>query len=1298
MKIEKVKSRNTIGWVAIVTTLILLYASFFLLYIPKQELQLQERGFRILEEYAKNIHIKRDYYQNHLQNYGGFYVLKREGASTVIPQLQKGTTLSDDIDNVIESLDDEVLLELENAGREEYNEKGQGNYISYGLDSLKFETGELKYEVDNQYVHKYKGANVPIKKVMENLKFDALFENIALLDSSQVIYNSNGDVINSITNFNAVRDTISKTQGGIMLKLKIKGVDTQVLFLPFKFLGKDFFLAGFISNQQFVTKTRTIDNQFLSIISGILLLMLIGMPILKVVFIGREERLNVSDVYLSTISMMLGVSVLVLLFIGTMKYYVVDRVSAENRSDDISEKLIKNIDSDFEQLIALCDSVSEIDKHNKSGFWKDIDSFIKDSTQKYVNVPKETFAKNESLFPFNEIIFLNEKGTAVKAVTKTPFSDLVKLDLSSRDYYKMLTKSGQSWPSVSENFDAYYIESIKSYNTGAKETAISFRLKNRVKVGIDSADYLAITSHVPALYDQVLPPGVIFLIINKEGRVLFHSDDSKNLQENFVTETKNHPKVIGALNYNTSEKVKVIYNEKKWMAKIVPLKKKPFYHVTLLDAQHQGNKNTRVYLFTFYFLLFTFLCVFIGMQLIQFTGPRKSFLKTKNWSFDWLVYRTDKEQDYRLLLYVQSLLLFLQIMGFYFIKVPVSMLMFQLVFIAYSSYVAYSILNENKSLITCSMLLLIAFMLLVLFGVVNWPDYAISLSIFVVLFLISFVVQKKPLVLIFPLKFKITYLSYMFIWLCAIAVVPTLSYYYSIKLQEEILDKRKEMIHVAKSNLLSEEHDHNGIRRVWQSRVNGSGLDDLELEYTHENEMTEKLCDSIKKELHDKRKYKNAADVYSMLPSSLTEDEYLMSLQKNSNSSCDWWFSDSSLCFTETDTDGRIKVVSDELKSMQSSCGVFCFDENKRGAKRWWFYLILPVILLIILIWSTFKYQAAYLLNTVLANWERPKTPAFIDFILDNEIQKVMLIAFDGSLLFTKLKNKLRGIEPKYLSAEDFLYKKQNISGLLFNKRQVIWIYGLDNYLLNFKEGDLLLARIREIKTARCTVVFEMPYDMDFIKEYFEEYISDFKVDEDDEIAIIGYMRGLNQELKDFYRYTNSIEQESTTHDLQVAARKIDQEQNKPDERLLAIAHLMKMRYRYIWNNLSRMEKLILFDISDDGILNFKNKFLVNRLKMKGLLKLEPKPEVFDKSFQYFLKYAIKEEETIQLEQKLSKQGKWRNAKYMLLFLLVPLVAFMFISRGFSIEKIVGILSGVLALFAGAMRVMDTSLFSKTKS
>ncbi|MEN8116791.1 MAG: hypothetical protein ABFS16_07415 [Bacteroidota bacterium] len=1309
MRTEKLKSTNYLGWILIITVLILLYSSYFLLYIPQQKTLVRERGFRILEEYAQNIHEKKDYYQNHLKNYDVLYAFK-DDTTNFFREIQKkdSSKYKDNKKEILRALNGlEKTIKLSNSYKYDsitrennlkkisYYESGAGGKVVFNLAHNEFsEKQEIEIsegitlkpfdEIKNDI------AFIPVSTLMQNLKFDGLFENIAFLDSEHVIYNTNGNVVNSITNFSVLRDSILKTQGGLMQIVEIHGAENHVMFLPVNFLDQEFFLAGFISDRQFSKKTRTINSQLLTIITGILLLILVGMPVLKIVFISHKERLNVRDVNGATISLIFGLSILLLLFIGTMKYYVVDRNTASHRLETISDTLLQNIESDFEELYSLCDTVASCISIENSGFWKDISEFIDDEHKSYITIPDSTLDKNETIFPFNEIIFMNKSGTAVKAVTKTPFTNLYKLDLSSRNYYQKLDQ-GKSWTWNENNFNGYYIESIKSYNTGNKETAISFGLNQQQNLGKEKAFYMAITSHIPSLYDQILPEDVAFVVINRDGKVLFHSEESKNLHENFLVESNNHPRITGAIKYRTTETVRINYNERTWLARIVPMHEKPFYHVTLLNLQYTDNKNTRIYLFTFYFLFFTFICTVLGIQIIKWTGPEKKFIKSKIWSFNWLIFRNDKHGEYKKLFYIHFAVIGCQILSLFIIKSPVAMLVYQLIFIAFASYASFIVLKENPSPVTKNILKIVILILLIALGSLNFSGLLTVGLILVILILfnkIGLAGSKNQFNKIFTIKQ--TYQAFMFIWLAGLTIVPVVGYYQSIKLQEEILATRSEMVFEATQNLMLKNEHEEEDNDKWFQRINGSNIDYLKIKVV-DNQIN---CEDKKSYLRKILDYNRADFVYNMLPCPLTKDEYLMALLKNKNVKCEWQFADSMLKYLEPDSKGMVMVESANLNRMQNSPGVITAGINNMGLKLI-LYFILPVLLLIILIWSTFRYLADFVLTTVLAKWDKPVIPSLRKLIERKSEKRIILISFDGSNYYRIFKRlfKSKNIFPYRIHADEFF--KEEIK-FVDRTDHPIWITGLEAYLLNFKKADVMLSRLAEInRLAKGHVVLEMPYDIDFIKEYAQEYIADYKVEKEEEIRINDYIRGLSTMLKDYYRYTCTIETQSLSTNLKEVQSLTENINGGSDEgKVLANAHVLKLQYRHIWNCLNQMEKMILFDLADDGMLNFKNKFLINRLVMKGLIKVDPKPEIFDPSFRYFLKYSILQEETQLLERNLSKQGKWKNAKYMLLLLLIPLATFMFISQGASIEKVIGILAGVLALFSGVIRIMDSSWLS----
>lgn len=1314
MRLTKSKSRFNLSWIIVVAILILLYSTYFLLYIPKQEMLVTQRGFRILEEYAENMHKKQEYFHSHFKNYSVLYAIRelkdyKSGNSWM--NTRRGSSQTVKMGEVIDVVDNLVypkLKVLNGDGKTENSE--EDNKISTFENSLE---PRLVFNIKNEYyAANYEKAlstlnidsmnkatllsiskiSLPIDDLMENLKFDRLFTNIALLDSSEVIYNSDGSVVNSLSNFELLKkDTVSKTQGGVFTELEIKGANTHVMILPVKFLDQQFYLAGMISEIEFQKKTRTINGQLITILSGVLLLLLICMPVFKIIFINRKERLNVSDAHNTTISMILGTSLLTLIFIGTMKYYVVDQSEAKSRISNVSEKLVTNVEDNFKHIFSLADLI--------------IEDALKDSTEiKSALISTDYYIKDENVYhdsiPFNEILFMDEKGKAIKAVTRTAFSNLIQLDLSNRNYFQKLEDDEQSWvfKPDGKKFKSFFIESIKSYNTGFKETAISFSLNEPMKTLTGVAPYMAITSHLPAMYDQVLPPDLAFVIIDKKGEVMYHSNQSKILHENFLVESGNHPRLTGGIRYRTIEQARISYNEQQWLAQIVPLEGVPLYHITLIDLHYLDARNTRVYLFTFYFILITFICIVLGMQIIQRLGTKKGFMEAKNWSFEWLIYNKRNKEIYRLLFVVQLLLLLIQVALSVFIQKPFGALVIQIIIISSTGFLSYFLLKEKLSKTVLVVFFILSGILIVLL---------IGLSITGLISALILLLMLTPIFLfsVFPsessfksrVQFKILqrigaryiYFLYMFSWLISLSVIPVVIFYYSIKYQENILADRSEMIHISKANL-KQQKNHEKLNSDFREAINGSDIDGYIVEYPTLNDSKlkdeprgwnskrdvffGKIFTSTYAYVHNE----HLNQLYREMQSPLTNDDYLMSLIQEGNKKGDWTFK-KSFSYSEPGHRGTVNI-----SKANSVWNVV------RHILKLIILISIPVIIWLVFMWYIFTYLTDLVLGTIVGKWNYPNYPGWRSLLNSEHINRILLVTFHNKKYLNEIENYLL----ERIQAQDYFDAKDESDLLSAKEDKIIWISGLGEYLLQYKKAELYLPKLKKLMRTACEkVIVEMPYDLDFIQEYFYEIIMEEDCSSDEELRILNYLSDLKHLFSDLYRFTGSIDRKmikETLNDLHpnLRAKKLTEKE------ILADAHLMKLQYSHVWNNLSRMEKLILFDLADDGLMNFKNRFLINRLKMKGLILLKPTPRVFDPSFQYFLKYSVNEDETLLLEQKLGKEGKWKNTRYLILLLLIPLIAFIFISQGTSVERVVGILTGVIALFSGALRLMDTRWFS----
>lgn len=110
-------------------------------------------------------------------------------------------------------------------------------------------------------------------------------------------------------------------------------------------------------------------------------------------------------------------------------------------------------------------------------------------------------------------------------------------------------------------------------------------------------------------------------------------------------------------------------------------------------------------------------------------------------------------------------------------------------------------------------------------------------------------------------------------------------------------------------------------------------------------------------------------------------------------------------------------------------------------------------------------------------------------------------------------------------------------------------------------------------------------------------------------------------------------------------------------------------------------------------MLNYKNKPVINQLNSKGLITFAPYPQIYSKGFHHFLAEVVDPGETRELQLHLGLQGNWHNIRYLILLILIPLLIFIFIAQGTSVEKVIAIVTGGLAVLSGFMRLFENDVF-----
>ena len=132
--------------------------------------------------------------------------------------------------------------------------------------------------------------------------------------------------------------------------------------------------------------------------------------------------------------------------------------------------------------------------------------------------------------------------------------------------------------------------------------------------------------------------------------------------------------------------------------------------------------------------------------------------------------------------------------------------------------------------------------------------------------------------------------------------------------------------------------------------------------------------------------------------------------------------------------------------------------------------------------------------------------------------------------------------------------------------------------------------------------------------------------------------------------------------------------------------------YESIWNTCSNSKRILLYDISDDLLLNDKNKKVIKILLIKGLLKYSKYIDIMNKSFRNFIIAKFESDYKEEYIRKYESSGNW--AKYRAPMLLIVLALAFFIALQQDIlSDITSILPAIIAALGLITKV--SGIFSK---
>ena len=423
-------------------------------------------------------------------------------------------------------------------------------------------------------------------------------------------------------------------------------------------------VGGLVRTSHLMSESRAISYTLLMRITFLFILIVLCFPFLKVVFMGPKDVLKMADVYLLGFATLVGSAWLTAFLMFTVAYKDLEK-KMDGQLEELSAQLVDN----FQDELGL--AIQQLDELNKNPILTSelkqlansrkpgrrdapTDSSAGSTDRLHANVQTrgsqaveghdlgESQSRIRSESQTNPDVIdqcppgtkcagltnvLNELGLAdgpypyfttafwtdksgqqrVKWTTRSVLPSYVSI--RDRSYFTNVL-ADRTWTYKNQPLNKFFLEPVYSKATGNLQLVLSKPMPN-FKDWVSSMDIGAIS-----LVHTVLPDllGYGYCVIDDEGKVLFHSDESRNLVENLFRESDNDTTLRAAVLARDRKPMNVQYQGRSYRIYTRPLNNTPWTLITFRD-----ERLARSAALEFVAYAVCFFCIYASVLLIAFS-------------------------------------------------------------------------------------------------------------------------------------------------------------------------------------------------------------------------------------------------------------------------------------------------------------------------------------------------------------------------------------------------------------------------------------------------------------------------------------------------------------------------------------------------------------------------------------------------------------------------------------------------------------------------------------------------------
>lgn len=450
-------------------------------------------------------------------------------------------------------------------------------------------------------------------------------------------------------------------QSSSAVNVQIAGTDYKLFLQPVRLTvfakddkdgqGVRWVVCGLTRNDHFRDETFAVSYTVLIFFVFGVSMAILSWPLLKLKLMGPKDRLRRADLGLTVVSALLGTAAITFLLLDLHTY-----VSLEDTLDrhlgDFSTKIKSNFQGELRnalaQLAKLNEDISALPPKDQAEATRALrDSKLPTPPKtRSTGQPRSLSARpdilagglNVALYPyFNNATWSDSDGKQrIKWTTRADTTTFV--DVSGRQFFKD-ARDKKTWKlrqeDKSTNYYDYSFELINSKNTGEKLAIIATRVPGSSWVS-------NLDTRLLSLMGTVVPAGFGYAVIGSSGQVLFHSDEVKNLEEQFFAECENDRWLRAAVFSRADRFINTTYLGKGHRLYVSPLSGTPWMLVVFQDKQIPRTINLE--------LLTLSIVLYLGFAVIMSVLISVIYLPNRNERINWLWPDPKRASRYELLI------------------------------------------------------------------------------------------------------------------------------------------------------------------------------------------------------------------------------------------------------------------------------------------------------------------------------------------------------------------------------------------------------------------------------------------------------------------------------------------------------------------------------------------------------------------------------------------------------------------------------------------------------------------------